>query len=285
MSRCFGKFRVTQRRETKVLMLHFLVAIFGMAVAGNQAPNQPAPWQKYHDQAVQLQEQGRYAEAEAAYRSAMQEAESLGRDNPAIGFILMSLGRLRMRQQDYSGARAAFEHSLDIVEKRFARDHFGVGLLLTNIAMTYHIEGRYGMAEPFYRRALVILEKTLGPEDSRTATTQEGMAKLLLVQGRNTEAEALFEKVIRVLEKTHEPDDPNLAIALISLAEAYRVDGRYARAEPLYRRTLVIVQESPKLRTDEVSEGLSHFPAMLQKMKRKAEARELDKQIKTMLPR
>ena len=141
------------------------------------------------------------------------------------------------------------------------------------------------MAEPFYRRALVILEKALGTEDPRSATPQEGMAKLLLAEGRNTEAEALFEKVIPVLENAHEPDDPNLAIALINLAEAYRMDGRYTRAEPLYRRTLVIVQESPKLRTDEVSEGLSHFPAMLQKMKRKAEARELDKQIKTMLPR
>jgi hypothetical protein len=63
------------------------------------------------------------------------------------------------------------------------------------------------------------------------------------------------------------------------------VDGRYARAEPLYRRTLAIVQESPKLMTHEVSEGLRHFPAILQKMKRKADARELDKQIKTMLQR
>ena len=285
MSRCFVKFRVTQRREMKVFMLYFLVAILGVAVAGNQAPNQPAPWKQYHNQAVQLQEQGRYAEAEAAYRAAMQEAESLAPDNPAIGSIFMSLGRLRMRLQDYSGARSAFEHSLDVVEKRFGRDHFGVGLLLTNIAMTYHLEGRYGMAEPFYRRALVILEKALGTEDPRTATPQEGMAKLLLAEGRNTEAEALFEKVIPVLENAHEPDDPNLAIALINLAEAYRVDGRYTRAEPLYRRTLAIVQESPKLRTNEISAGLSHFPAMLQRMKRKAEARELDKQIKTMLPR
>jgi tetratricopeptide (TPR) repeat protein len=140
------------------------------------------------------------------------------------------------------------------------------------------------MAEPFYRRALVILEKALGPEDPRTATTQEGMAKLLLAQGRNTEAEALFEKIIPVLEKARQPDNPNLAIALINLAEAYRVDGRYTKAEPLYRRTLAIVQESPKLRTSEIRDGLSHFPAMLQRMKRKAEARELNKQIKTMLP-
>jgi tetratricopeptide (TPR) repeat protein len=256
-----------------------------MAIAGIQAPNQPAPWEKYRDQAVQLQEQTRYAEAEGAYRAAMQEAESLGPDNPAIGSILMSLGRLRTRRQDYSGARSAFERALGIVEKSFARDRLAVGLLLTNIALTYHIEGRYAMAEPLYRRALVILEKTLGPEDPRTATMQEGMAKLLLAQGRNTEAEALLEKVIPLLEKAHEPEDPNLAIALINLAEAYRMDGRYARAEPLYRRTLAIVQDSPKLRTDEVSEGLSHFPAILQKMKRKTEARGLEKQIKTMLAR
>ena len=37
-SRCFVKFRVTQGREMKVFMLYFLVAILGVAVAGNQAP-------------------------------------------------------------------------------------------------------------------------------------------------------------------------------------------------------------------------------------------------------
>ena len=57
------------------------------------------------------------------------------------------------------------------------------------------------------------------------------------------------------------------------------------RSWPFYRRALGMVEEKPALRTDEISFGLSHFPPMLRKMKRKNEARELDAQIKSILPK
>ena len=267
------------------LMFHLFAAIFWVAVAASQAPSEPAQWEKYLDQADQLRDQGRYDEAAAAYRAATKEAEKLGPGNVEMGTILMRLGRLRHLQHDYSGERSALEQALSILENRFGRDYFGMGLLLTNIAMIHHLEGHYGTAEPLYRRAIVILENAVGPEDPRTATAQEGLAKLLLVQGRNTEGEALFEKLIPALEKAHKPGDPKLATALINLAGAYRADGRYSRAEPLYRRTMALVQESPEGITNEITDGLNHFPPMLRKLKRKAEAQDLDIQIKSLLPK
>jgi tetratricopeptide (TPR) repeat protein len=240
-----------------------------------------ASWETYLDHALQLQKQGHYREAEEAYVSAMREAERLGLDDPVVARVYMNLGRLRTLQYDYSGARLAFEHSLSIAEKTFGEDYFTAGLIL-NIAITYQQQRQYAAAEPLYRRALRILELAPGPAHPYTAVAETAMAKLLLVQHRNTEAEALLNKAVAVFERSHEPDDPNLSIALVCLAEAYRTDGRYAKAEPLYRRALAMAEEQPALRTDEISAGLTHFPSMLRKMKRKAEARELDTQMKNI---
>jgi tetratricopeptide (TPR) repeat protein len=111
------------------------------------------------------------------------------------------------------------------------------------------------------------------------------MARLFLAQRRNTEAEALLQNAIPVLENSRQPDDPCLAIALTNLAEAYRIDGRYAKAEPFYRQVLAIVRQNPEQENAEIVEGLNHFSAMLRKTKRKAEARDLDHQIKSILPK
>ena len=49
--------------------------------------------------------------------------------------------------------------------------------------------------------------------------------------------------------------------------------------------TVAIVEDKPRLRTGEVRAGLLRFPDMLRKMKRRTEVRELDEQLKTLLPR
>jgi len=265
-------------------MFRFLVALCLFPVVSN-AQTQPPSWEQYLDQAIELQNAGRLVDAEEAYGAAMREAERLGADDPAVARVSLNLSRLRILQHDYTGARLALERTLGITERAFGPEYSEDGLILTNLAMIHHLQGRYAKAEALYGRALAILEKSLGPAHRYTAQTEAGMAKLFLAQGRNTEAEALFEKAIPVLEISKEPDDPGLAIALISLAEAYRNDGRYSKAEPLYRRVMAIVEDKPGLRTEEVRIGLLRFPAMLRKMKRRTEARELDEQLKTLLPR
>ena len=85
--------------------------------------------------------------------------------------------------------------------------------------------------------------------------------------------------------ETAEVGEEALAIALTNLAEAYRTDGRYAKAALSYRRVLDMVAAKPALTTTEISLGLSHFPPMLRKMKHKDDARQLDAQIKSLLPK
>ena len=262
-----------------------LVATVSALALTCHGQSQVARYKQHVAQGLELHKQGRYAEAAAAYDIALREVErQLGPDDLAAAEVLVYIGCLHSAQQEYAAAQAAFERALAITEKARAPEDAWLGLVLTNLALAQQKQGYNGRAELVYRRALAILLKTLGPGDLYTAVAELGMAKLLVGQRRNTEAEPLFEAAIPVLE-TKAADDPNLVIAIINLAEAYRIDGLYAKAEPFYRRALAIVTQSPTFQTDEVSQGLRHFPEMLRKMKRKSEARDLDAQLKAILPR
>ena len=110
-------------------MLRCLIAAFWTSILAYDAQLPQATWENYLDQAIELQNAGRLAEAEVAYVSAMQEAERLGSEDPAVARVYMNLGRLSTLQHDYSAARLALERSLNITEKTFGADHFAVGLL------------------------------------------------------------------------------------------------------------------------------------------------------------
>jgi tetratricopeptide (TPR) repeat protein len=277
---------VFRTKARKLLTRRSLALLLGIAGRSLAAQTETPNYEKYLLQGVQFEKEQRYSNAEKAYVAALCEAEQqFGPEHFYVADVLIHLGALRTQKHDYSGALAAFERSLSITEKTFGSQNVAVGLVLTNIAEIYHKQERYGMAEPLYRRALAILETSVGRAHRYTAIAETGMAMLRLVQHRNSEAEELLERAIPVLESSHQTDDPTLLIALTNLAEAYRIDGRYGKAEPLYRRSLAMVESRPVLITQEVSLGLVHFPVMLRKMKRKAEARELEMQMKSILPK
>ncbi|MCU1276355.1 MAG: Tfp pilus assembly protein PilF [Bryobacterales bacterium] len=251
-----------------------------------QLPNtqrHTASYESYLLQGIQSQAQGQFAEAEEAYTAALNEVEkSLGSASTATAEVLINLGALRSTMRQIPAALSAFERALRITERAFGADHPQVGQVLTNVAMLHHQQSRYAVAEPLYRRALVILKNSLGTDNYDVAVTEAGLGKLLLVQARNSEAEGLLEKACLIFERRQTLG--SLVICLANLAEAYRADGRYAKAESRYLRTLGILKNKPGLSTPEVSLAMRHFPEMLRSMKRKGEAREIQQELKTMLP-
>jgi tetratricopeptide (TPR) repeat protein len=257
------------------------VLLVAIVTAGYVWP-QTTSWESYLRQGSQFEHEGRYAEAEAAFATALQEAERLGPGDPAIPLSLVAIGSHFSLRHEYAKALATFNRSLPLTKKAFGPEHFRVGVLLADMAMLHHIQGRSSMAEELYHQAVSILEKNEHPD---AAKAEASLAKLLLLQKRNTEAEALLEKAVPVLERLHQRDDVELPIALANLAESYRLDGRYPKAETLFRRALAIVEEDPGTNNEEVQRGLIHFAEMLRKMKRKTEARDLQAQLKSLRSR
>jgi tetratricopeptide (TPR) repeat protein len=217
--------------------------------------------------------QGRYAEAEPAYRRSLAIWEkALGPEHPDVATALVSLAGLYLAQGRYAEAEPAYRRSLAIREKALGPDHPDVATALNNLAELYRAQGRYAEAEPAYRQSLAIREKALGPEHPDVAAALNNLASLYQAQGRYGEAEPVFRRSLAIREKALGPEHPSVATALNNLADLYRAQGRYAEAEPAYRRSLAIWEKVLGPEHPYVSTALNNLAALYRAQGRYAEA-------------
>jgi tetratricopeptide (TPR) repeat protein len=266
-------------------LIALAVCIWLGGVLGTSVQAQPSDYEKYLQQGSQFQDQGRYAEAEAAYVNAWQDFEQRSGPKYPLGVrILDSLGSVQVARRDYDSARATFQRSLAICEQARGPADPNFALVLADIAVTHHMQGRNAIAESMYHRALQILQQRApAPESVYVGLVQLGLAKLLLTQRRNTEAEDLLERAVPLFNTSGAKAEE--AEALTFLAEAYQMDGRYTKADPLYRRVLAMVEDERTLGREGVTLGLRHYAEMLRKMKRKTEARQVRVQVEALAPK
>lgn len=155
---------------------------------------QEAKWGLLMQQAMQLYQQAKYAEAILSAKEALQLAEnSFGKDNPNTAASLNNLAVLYRTQGNYAEVESLSKRALEIYEKALGPDHLGVAQSLDNLAELYRTQGNYAKAEPLYKRALETHEKVLGPDHPDVATVLENMANLYKSMGKIEET-ARFEK-------------------------------------------------------------------------------------------
>jgi tetratricopeptide (TPR) repeat protein/CHAT domain-containing protein len=197
------------------------------------------------EKAAQLDEQGRYAEAEPLLKRSLAIVEkTLGPNHPAVAEPLNALANLYYHQGRYKEAEPLFKRSLAIFEKKFGSNQIDVGTLLSNLANLYTSQGRYKDAEPMYKRSLAISEKTLGRNHFDVAATLNNLAGLYKSQGRYKDAEPLYKRSLAIYEKARSPTHPHVATVLSGLANLYRDQGLYGEAEPLFKRALAIREKA-----------------------------------------
>ena len=198
-----------------------------------------------NQQAIQLYQQGRYADAEPMFkRSLVIQEKALGHNHPNVASLLNNLAELYEAQGRYADSEPLLKRSLAIREKALGPNHPDVAESLSNLAGLYNDQGRYAEAEPFYKRALAIREKARGPNHPDVALVLNNLAELYRIQGRYGDAEPLHKRSLAIREKTLDPDHPDVAQSLNNLALLYIGQGRYADAEPLLKRSLAIWEKA-----------------------------------------
>jgi len=158
------------------------------------------------NQAIQLYNAGRYAEAEKLYSQLMIVEKALEPDHPNVASILNNLALLYKATGRYAEAEPLYRRALAIDEKAFGPHHPEVAADTHNLAMLYRTTGRYAEAEPLYRRALAIWEKALGPNHSKVAACLNNLAGLYLTTDRYAEAEPLYRQALRIAQRAGEPE-------------------------------------------------------------------------------
>ncbi len=159
--------------------------------------------------AFNLDDQGRYAEAEPLYRKGLEIRERvLGPDHPFTAASYNNLASNLYAQGRYGVAEPLYRKGLEIFERVLGTDHPSTATSYNNVASNLDAQGRYGEAEPLYRKGLEIAERVLGPDHPDTAGSYNNVAVNLMGQDRLAEAEPFLRKAVETIERLLGPEHP-----------------------------------------------------------------------------
>src|SRR5438093_2874533 len=80
-------------------------------------PSRQTRWAAHNAEGQEAYSKGRYAEAERAYKLALEEAESFGEQDPRFATSLNNLGVVFSAQGKYASAEPLFSRALGVAEK------------------------------------------------------------------------------------------------------------------------------------------------------------------------
>jgi tetratricopeptide (TPR) repeat protein len=183
-----------------------------------------------------LADEGGYAEAELAYRSALERTSSLPEpDRPravaldGIGYVLSAMGR-------YAEAETYYRSSAGILE-RVSATHPVFATVLVHLAEVAWKQGRAEEAERLCIRARRIQEAALGPADPQVLTTLANLAEVYRLRGRHQEAERFLLNILSVFQEKGETA-PGLVKTLNILGCVYLEAGKFQQAEDTFNQAL-----------------------------------------------
>ena len=216
-------------------------------------------------------ERGRYREAESFLIQARQYWEQgMGDDlialyQPQLGILYQTQGRYEEAETAYKRDLAIYER---ILKKPSALE---VVFVLGCLAGLYADQGRHDEAESHYVQALAIVEKDSRADERVAVSLRGALSEVYALTGQYGKAESLRLQELRVLEKAFGDHHPVVGGCLNNLAEIYRLQGRYEEAEPLYRRALTIREESKGGQHPDVAQTLNNLAILYLQRKQYAE--------------
>ena len=192
---------------------------------------------------VALNEQGRFAEAEDAYRRALTAARAIRpADRAAILAAEENIAVELQNQARYAEAERAYAAILTARRMMPGSDAL-MATTLNRLAATIGAQGRRAEAEPLLREALALRLKALGEGDALVAQSYNTLAINLEQAGRFAEAEPLYRRALAIRRTLFGDADASVATTLSNLALNLQHQGneeKLAEAGPFYVEALRI---------------------------------------------
>ena len=211
----------------------------GFALLEWMIPEEEA-WIARRDRGILAVREGRYADAEILFETALRESESSGTQDLRLAESLTDMAELRRVQGRTEAVAPLFERALEIQELLLGPDHSSLATLLNDLAELYRLRGDAGRAGPLYRRVIDIWEVELGSGHPNVAGTFNNLALVRRMEGDLDGARNLFNRSLSIWEGALGPMHPQVALTLNNLAALEEARGRYAEAEAHRRRSLGI---------------------------------------------
>ncbi|MDM0025443.1 CHAT domain-containing tetratricopeptide repeat protein [Variovorax saccharolyticus] len=204
--------------------------VLGLATAsgvvGAQGPQEVQAVYAINRQAIELLNQGRYDEAIATAKRAVDQAETrLGKDHPGLAASLSNLGYAHVEGGRYAEAEAPLRRAVDIGRNSWGIGPADMGALLNNLGLFYSKVNRLDDAERMYRQALG-LGDGIGTPHLFAASWLNNLANLYIREGRYQDAWQLAEKSMVLLPERSNRDP--------AIAETFSLMGSLKARERQY---------------------------------------------------
>ena len=286
------------------------------SVSQVQATN--STWEEALRAAIDLDRQGRYAEAAAIMRTVLKGAEQSGRGDARLPAALSVMGAICQGLGSFTESERLYLRALRILDQKPDADptlHLGV---VNNLATLFYDTGRYARLENLLQRYRPIREK-LDPDSPPSVFFLINLAGAYDVRHRYAEAEAAYKEALAIVRKRQNADralvpiltdlgalytdtkryaealdhlerslsicrrlfgadHPETIRALLNLSTLYAKTGQLAEAERCAKQALASAQQ--RLGPEHPVTGLvlSQYGVVLRRLGRKAEAKQLERQ-------
>ena len=258
-----------------------------------QEPTDPRKRLSFRMQAGALAfQEGRWLNAEASFRSALEAAEYFGRQNPFVAVALYFLGSTERKLDRPAEAEPLFERALAIFDAQPTIEDRGLasvhGLILNDLAIIYASGGntvtrpssnqdRLQEAERLFQRALAIREKS---DPSQVGRTLGNLTQVYIDLGRWSEAAVWAERAVSFFEQAGPGGSGAAILELDRLADIYLHEGRLAEAEPLIHRIVSYYEQNVGPNWLGIAARLESYAVALRKAGREADAGKAETQAR-----
>jgi len=205
--------------------------------------NDPLIAQAYARLASNLEDQGRWPEAETLRSKAVALFERQPRaevDTGAMGMAISGLARNQQQQGRIEEATTTAYRAFSILKEK-GDDSLDAAWGYTGVGSVLMAQEAYQRARIFYRPALEIRRRLLGERDPDTATSYNNLGTVLARLGRIDEALPLLRQALSAREAVDSVGSMTAQSAL-NLGIALDMNGRSALATPYLERARAILR-------------------------------------------
>ena len=227
---------------------------------------------------VELGEQGRYDEAESAFRNAI-AAFSLrfGENSNRVAHALNEYSNMLDDKGDLAGSEAALRRALAIREATVGLNHHDTQTVAGNLLYVIEAQGRYAEALPQRLELLDRAAKTGTLHERDLSAVWNAIGRDYRELGRLDESEAAIRKSIDLATRSQGPRSSWRAKALGHLSLTLMLAGRFDEAETARREALSIIKEGEPADSPWLASQHAELAVILLRQHRDADAlSELD---------
>jgi hypothetical protein len=182
-------------------------------------------------------------------------------------------GNDAMAAKNFPKAEQLFAKALTLAET--AKDNKAIVEILTHLANSMRKQEKYAEEDPIRRRAMSVAKTAYGESSAQTSEQIANLASTLALKGEVGEAHTFADQAIEMADKTAEDHPLALATAYLALGRVQVAALTPGLADENFRRALELRRAKLGDKSEEVTEIVDEYAAMLEKLDRKDEANKI----------